>query len=468
MFGKFGNMFGMKKSDPPDPDRQKLYEEDFDAEPGAVRRGRKVVYKDYSPYCGDKPLRLQEKIKLKINRNLMEMKYLDSKNYKDGSIFGLRAGVREVIKSCYGNENIDPNFIDSELEAMENAIKSGQTIDSKFHFFPDENCKTINELVKERGFVLIQATSDMVEGYNSSILASEEVNPGTVQTGNDVSKEKGIFGINPMSSVPNATLPPTFVKSDVFPGSDSILMNSRKFPNISPVIASSVDSSLNDAVMNDSNIEGSNLNDENENISNIQQGDKSMNKDMNLKTEQGSNFLNLKWDKDPKIVDSSLNPSLSTAAKLVSEYNKKSYARMVDSSNSVVDLNIKVIPKADGKPIGKVELPYADLMLGGAPYHATLYGFFVGKKLAFLTVNHFTFKMWKAFGLKDIMVNDEGFFFFKFESKEGMTSVLEGGPWLINNVPLFIQRWRPGLVLSKPQISSVPVWVKVFNVPLEY
>nr|KAJ0220253.1 hypothetical protein LSAT_V11C200101200 [Lactuca sativa] len=66
------------------------------------------------------------------------------------------------------------------------------------------------------------------------------------------------------------------------------------------------------------------------------------------------------------------------------------------------------------------------------------------------------------------MVNDEGFFFFKFDSKEGMMSVLEGGPWLINNVPMFVQRWRPGLVLSKPQINFVHVWVKVFNVPLEY
>ncbi|CAI9270261.1 unnamed protein product [Lactuca saligna] len=161
-------------------------------------------------------------------------------------------------------------------------------------------------------------------------------------------------------------------------------------------------------------------------------------------------------------------PVISPAAKLVSDYNKKSYARMVESTITAVDLNIKVIPKVDGKPSGKVELPYADLMLGGAPYHATLYGFFVGKKLAFPTVNHFSFKMWKIYGLKDIMVNDEGFFFFKFDSKEGMMSVLEGGPWLINNVPMFVQRWRPGLVLSKPQINSVPVWVKVFNVPLEY
>ena len=190
--------------------------------------------------------------------------------------------------------------------------------------------------------------------------------------------------------------------------------------------------------------------------------------DAALRNSQGTSFLDLKWDTKPMNVDNFSNSRVSFAAKLVSEYNKKTYARMVESTSTVVDLYIKVIPKVDGKPSGKVELPYADLMLGGAPYHATLYGFFVGKKLAFPTVNHFCFKMWKIFGLKDIMVNDEGFFFFKFDSKEGMMNVIEGGPWLINNVPLFIQRWRPGLVLSKPQINSVPVWVKVFNVPLEY
>nr|KAJ0219831.1 hypothetical protein LSAT_V11C200050600 [Lactuca sativa] len=116
-------------------------------------------------------------------------------------------------------------------------------------------------------------------------------------------------------------------------------------------------------------------------------------------------------------------PVISPAAKLVSDFNKKSYARMVEATSTVVDLNIKVIPKVDRKPNGKVELPYVDLMLGGAPYHATLYG---------------------------------------------MMSVMEGGPRLINNVPMFVQRWRPGLVLSKPQIKFVPMWVKVFNVPLEY
>lgn len=94
-----------------------------------------------------------------------------------------------------------------------------------------------------------------------------------------------------------------------------------------------------------------------------------------LRNIQGTSFLDLKWDTEPMNVDNFSNSRISPAAKLVSEYNKKTHARMVESTSTVVDLYIKVIPKVDGKPSGKVELPYADLMLGGAPYHATLYGF---------------------------------------------------------------------------------------------
>ncbi|CAI9295450.1 unnamed protein product [Lactuca saligna] len=345
-------MFGMNYTDPPDPANKKLYEDELEADVGARRRGRRAVHKEFSPYSVIKPLRLKDKMEANANRLREEKKYLNSKSIAD-------------------------EFIKSELDALDKVIADEKKVE------------------EENGFVLLQVTSDMIKGFNSS-------------------KNSGV-GLSSSSPVTQT--------------------------NTGTVIGTNSDKGILD--MKDSMNENGNLE--------IDYGN-------NMKKEQGANFLNMDFSK----------PVISPAAKLVSDYKKKSYPRMVESTNTVVDLNIKVIPKVDGKPNGKVELPYADLMLGGAPYHATLYGVFVGKKLAFPTVNHFSFKMWKIFGLKDIMVNDEGFFFFKFDSKEGMMSVLEGGPWLINNVPMFVQRWRPGLVLSKPQMNSVPVWVKVFNVHLEY
>ncbi|CAI9259090.1 unnamed protein product [Lactuca saligna] len=452
MFGKIGNMFGMNCTDPPDPDNKKLYEEELEADVGAKRRGRRAVHKEISPYSGNKPLRLKEKMEFKANRIQAEKNFLNSKSPIERSKMVLRAGVRDVIKIGYGKENIDPEFIKAELNAFEEVITDGKKLQSQNKINSNGMSKLRNEMVEEKGFVMLPVTSDMLEGFISS---KENISANQISSQSPIDESnisKGLKSSKIMETGSSSSKPSSVIKAN----NDKGILGKVPLSHAGPVISGtplvsddnpsapiSCPTNCNDEVMKDS------MNDN---------GNVEVDSGNNMKKEQGANFLNMDFSKTV----------ISPAAKLVSDYNKKSYARMVDSTNNVVDLNIKVIPKVDGKPNGKVELPYADLMLGGAPYHATLYGFFVGKKLAFPTVNHFSFKMWKIFGLKDILVNDEGFFFFKFDSKEGMMNVLEGGPWLINNVPMFVQRWRPGLVLSKPQINSVPVWVKVFNVPLEY
>nr|KAJ0221735.1 hypothetical protein LSAT_V11C200050550 [Lactuca sativa] len=442
----------MNYTDPPDPDNLKVYEDDLDADVGAKRRGRRAVHKEISPYAGEKPLRLKGKMESKAFRILEEKKYLSSKSPIERSKVVLRAGVRKVIKSGYGKENVDPEFIKSELDAFEKAIANEKKLESQNKNKTIGVSKLKNEMVEEKGFVMLPVTSDMLEGFISS-KENVSANRVSIQMPVDESNSSKVLNAAKImetassSSVIRAVTENKNVKgilgksplSQIAPVISGTILVSEDNP-INPISSPTncIDEDMKDSMNENGNLEVDSCND--------------------MKKEQGANFLNMDFSK----------PVISPAAKLVSDYNKKSYARMVESTNTAVDLNIKVIPKDDGKPKGKVELPYADLMLGGAPYHATLYGFFVGKKLAFPTVNHFTFKMWKTYGLKDIMVNDEGFFFFKFDSKEGMMNVLEGGPWLINNVPMFVQRWRPGLVLSKPHINSVPVWVKVFNVPLEY
>ncbi|CAH1447973.1 unnamed protein product [Lactuca virosa] len=49
-----------------------------------------------------------------------------------------------------------------------------------------------------------------------------------------------------------------------------------------------------------------------------------------------------------------------------------------------------------------------------------------------------------------------------------MLSVLEESPWLMfNNIPIFLQRWRPGLTLTKNKHNKIPVWIKIYDLPLE-
>ncbi|GJW97882.1 zinc knuckle CX2CX4HX4C containing protein, partial [Tanacetum coccineum] len=64
-------------------------------------------------------------------------------------------------------------------------------------------------------------------------------------------------------------------------------------------------------------------------------------------------------------------------------------------------------------------------------FEHTLYGYFIGKRMAFLVVEYYVRNNWAKHGLKRIMMNSKGFFFFKFDSRAGLEAVLEGGPWLI-------------------------------------
>ncbi|KAL4570389.1 hypothetical protein LXL04_026041 [Taraxacum kok-saghyz] len=46
---------------------------------------------------------------------------------------------------------------------------------------------------------------------------------------------------------------------------------------------------------------------------------------------------------------------------------------------------------------------------------------------------------WKKHGIEEVMVNDDGFYFFRFSTEQVMIEVLEGGPWIIFDNPIVIR-----------------------------
>ncbi|GJT93774.1 hypothetical protein Tco_1082619 [Tanacetum coccineum] len=58
-------------------------------------------------------------------------------------------------------------------------------------------------------------------------------------------------------------------------------------------------------------------------------------------------------------------------------------------------------------------------------------------------------------------------YYFKFKSEEGMKAVFESGPWMVNNVPLVLNVWEPGIWLEKVEPSLIPIWVCAYNIPME-
>ncbi|GKC30567.1 RNA-directed DNA polymerase, eukaryota, reverse transcriptase zinc-binding domain protein [Tanacetum coccineum] len=55
----------------------------------------------------------------------------------------------------------------------------------------------------------------------------------------------------------------------------------------------------------------------------------------------------------------------------------------------------------------------------------------------------------------------------KSNHEDGINTVLELSPWLVNAKPLVVQKWDPDVNIVKSEPKSIPMWIKLYNVPLE-
>ncbi|GJX32572.1 zinc knuckle CX2CX4HX4C containing protein, partial [Tanacetum coccineum] len=75
-------------------------------------------------------------------------------------------------------------------------------------------------------------------------------------------------------------------------------------------------------------------------------------------------------------------------------------------------------------------------------------------------------RMWGRKGFKDVVDVTNGVFSMKFFSEEGMESVVNSGPWMVNNKPFFVQKWDIHVCLDKKEPTHIPIWVRLCNIPL--
>ncbi|GKE03977.1 zinc knuckle CX2CX4HX4C containing protein [Tanacetum coccineum] len=88
-------------------------------------------------------------------------------------------------------------------------------------------------------------------------------------------------------------------------------------------------------------------------------------------------------------------------------------------------------------------------------------------RMAFLVIEYYAKNNWAKHGLKRIMMNAKGFFFFKFGTRAGLEAVLEGGPWMIRNSPIILKKWFAKTSLQKDKLTRIPIWVKLHEVPIQ-
>ncbi|GJV13898.1 RNA-directed DNA polymerase, eukaryota, reverse transcriptase zinc-binding domain protein [Tanacetum coccineum] len=141
---------------------------------------------------------------------------------------------------------------------------------------------------------------------------------------------------------------------------------------------------------------------------------------------------------DPKLDDHKVNSG-----------NHRSYANMVrENGDNINKKLIFIAPKITRDGEVKVMFDANIVNKGCAKWKFTLCGHFVGQNMSYFELRYHTRRMWGKYGLKEIIVNSSGINLFKFRDEVGMKCFLEQGPWLIRNMPLFVQKWNPEIGIS--------------------
>ena len=76
--------------------------------------------------------------------------------------------------------------------------------------------------------------------------------------------------------------------------------------------------------------------------------------------------------------------------------------------------------------------------------------------------------LWKPTGRLDVIELGKEFFLTRFCCKEDNDKVLKNGPWFIGEHFLSIWPWEPNFKPSIMNVSSIAVWIRLNELPIEY
>eukprot|EP00253_Pinus_taeda_P006832 PITA_06832 len=75
---------------------------------------------------------------------------------------------------------------------------------------------------------------------------------------------------------------------------------------------------------------------------------------------------------------------------------------------------------------------------------------------------------WKPKGSIDLHLRSNGFFTVVFTNIEDKDRIFEGGTYFYAAGDLYMQAWKMNFVPEQDTSTSVPVWVRLYSLPLDY
>ncbi|XP_050254919.1 uncharacterized protein LOC126700774 [Quercus robur] len=91
-----------------------------------------------------------------------------------------------------------------------------------------------------------------------------------------------------------------------------------------------------------------------------------------------------------------------------------------------------------------------------------------GRDVGFSFLQAKLLSLWKPTGRLDCVGLGYGFFLVRLSLREDYENVLKKGPWFVSGYFLSIRSWEPNFKLELASMSSVAVWVRLNQLPIEY
>ncbi|GJW28180.1 RNA-directed DNA polymerase, eukaryota, reverse transcriptase zinc-binding domain protein [Tanacetum coccineum] len=82
---------------------------------------------------------------------------------------------------------------------------------------------------------------------------------------------------------------------------------------------------------------------------------------------------------------------------------------------------------------------------GGEACSLQLYGYFVDISIDYRVVETNLIRTWRVYDIEDITKTSAGVYYLKFKSEEGMKTILDCVPWMVQNDPLVLNVWEPDI-----------------------
>ncbi|XP_019253837.1 PREDICTED: uncharacterized protein LOC109232524 [Nicotiana attenuata] len=119
----------------------------------------------------------------------------------------------------------------------------------------------------------------------------------------------------------------------------------------------------------------------------------------------------------------------------------------------------------DGVKIAK--LNPKEIELQTQKWKTALIGYVLGGNPSFKEMLKFVYGVWNAVTAPTVLLHDDGYFIFKFDSMEDKNLIMQNGPYTFNGKPMILKDWDPNFQIQNESMRIVPIWVNFPGLPIQ-